>query len=72
MIKRKGNWTGHILRKNCLLRRVIEGNIEGRIEVVGRRGRRKELLEVLKEERGYWKLTGGSTRSDTLENSLCT
>jgi len=27
--KRKGNWIGHILRRNCLLRRVIEGKIEG-------------------------------------------
>jgi hypothetical protein len=69
--RRKGNLTGHILRKNCLLRHVIEGNIEGRIEVTGRRGRRKELLDVLKKKRGYWKLTGGSTRSDSLENSLC-
>jgi hypothetical protein len=49
---RKGNSTGHILRKNCLLRHVTEGMIEGRREVTGRRGRRKELLDVLKEERG--------------------
>jgi hypothetical protein len=69
--KRKGNWTGHILRKNCLLRHVTEGMVDGRIEVTGRRGRRKELLDVLKEKRGYWKLTGGNTRSDSLENSLC-
>jgi len=27
--KRKANWIGHILRRNCLLQRVIEGNIKG-------------------------------------------
>jgi hypothetical protein len=36
---------------------VIEGKIEGRIEVTGRRGRRHEqLLDDLKEKRRYWKL----------------
>ena len=25
--KRKANWIGHILRRNCLLKRVIEGKI---------------------------------------------
>ena len=29
--RRKANWIGHILRKNCLLKRVIEENIEGEI-----------------------------------------
>jgi hypothetical protein len=33
IIKRKANWIGHILRRNCLLRRVIEGKIKGGIEV---------------------------------------
>ena len=27
--KWKANWIGHILRRNCLLQRVIEGTIEG-------------------------------------------
>jgi hypothetical protein len=27
--KRKANCIGHILRRNCLLQRVIEGNIKG-------------------------------------------
>jgi hypothetical protein len=48
--KRKTNWNGHILRRNCLLKHVSEGKIEGRIEVTGRRGkRRKQTLDVLKE-----------------------
>jgi hypothetical protein len=52
--KRKANWVGHILRRNCLLQQVIEGNIKGEIEVTGRRGRRhRKLLDDLKERRGY-------------------
>jgi len=52
--KRKANWIGHILRRNCLLQRVIEGKLEGGIEVTGRRGRRsRKLLDDLKERRGY-------------------
>ena len=27
--KRKANWIGHILRRNCLLKQVIEGKIKG-------------------------------------------
>jgi hypothetical protein len=27
--KWKANWIGHILRRNCLLQRVIEGKING-------------------------------------------
>jgi hypothetical protein len=27
--KRKANWIGHILCRNCLLRQVIEGKIKG-------------------------------------------
>jgi hypothetical protein len=52
--KRKANWIGHILRRNCLLQRVTEGKIQGRIEVTGRQGRRsRKLLVDLKERRGY-------------------
>jgi len=52
--KGKANWIGYILRRNCLLQRVIEGKIKGRIDVKGRRGRRRrKLLDDLKERRGY-------------------
>jgi len=52
--KRKAKWIGHILRRNCLLQRVIEGKIQGGIEVTRRQGRRrKKLLDDLKERRGY-------------------
>jgi len=51
--KRKANWIGHILRRNCLLQRVIEGKIKGGIEVTEIRGRkRRKLLDDLKERRG--------------------
>jgi hypothetical protein len=42
------------LRRNCLLRQVIEGKKKGGIEVTGRRGRRRrKLLDELKERTGY-------------------
>jgi hypothetical protein len=53
---RKVNWIGYILSGNWLLKHVIEGKVEGRIEVTGRRGRRrKKLLDELKKETGYRK-----------------
>jgi len=52
--KRKANWIGHVLRRNCLLQWVTEGKIQGRIEVTGRQGRRRrKLLDDLKKRRGY-------------------
>jgi len=51
--KWKANWICHILRINCLLQQVIEGKMKGGIEVTGRRGRRRKLLDELKERRGY-------------------
>ena len=43
--KRKANWMGHILRRNCLLKQVIEGKIKGEMEVA-----RREEEDV----RSYW------------------
>ena len=55
--KRKANWIGHILRRNCLLQQGIEGKVKGQIEVTRRRGRRrKKLLDDLKDRRGYCQL----------------
>jgi len=53
IIKRKANWICHILRRNCLLKQVIEGKIKGQIEVTRRR---KKLLDDLKDRRGYCEL----------------
>jgi hypothetical protein len=45
---------GHILRRNCLLRHVIERKMKLGIEVTGRRGRRRrKLVDDIKERRGY-------------------
>jgi hypothetical protein len=45
---------------------VIEGKLEGRIDVTGRRGRRsKQLLDDLKEKRRYWNL-----KEEALDRSL--
>ena len=55
--KKKANWIGHILRRNCLLQQVIWGKIIGGIEETGRRGRRsRKILDNLKERRGYYHL----------------
>jgi len=42
IIKRKANWIGHILRRNCLLKHVIEVKIKGQIGVTKRQGRRRK------------------------------
>ena len=48
------NWIRYILRRNCLLKHVIEGKVKGEMEVTRRRGRRrKKLLDDLKDRRGY-------------------
>jgi hypothetical protein len=45
------------LRRNCVLKHAVERKVEGRIEVMGRRGKRsKQLLDDLKEKRRHWKL----------------
>jgi len=55
--RRKANWIGYISPRNCLLKHVLKGKIEERIEVTGRRGRKcMQLLENLKKKRRYWKL----------------
>ena len=57
MKRGKGNLIGYIWLRNWFLKYVIEGKIDGMIEVTGRRERRrKQLLVDLKGEKtGYWK-----------------
>ena len=51
--RRKTNWIGHILRRNCFLNQVIERKIKGEMKVTRRRGRRrKKLLDDLKDGKG--------------------
>jgi len=47
--KRKANWVGHILLRNFLLQRVIEGKIKGDRSDRKRRRRRGKLPDDLKE-----------------------
>ena len=48
--RRKADWIDDILRRNCLLKHVIEGKLEERIKVTERRERRsKQLLDNPKE-----------------------
>jgi hypothetical protein len=42
--KRKTDWFGHILRRNCLLQQVIDGKIKKGTEVTGRRERKRRML----------------------------
>jgi hypothetical protein len=64
--RRKAKWIGRNLRRNCLLKHVIERKIEGQLEVTGRRGRRrKQLLDYVKETRGYWRL-----KEEALDHTL--
>ena len=35
--RRSVNWIGHILRGNCLAKHVIEGKMERKVKVTGRR-----------------------------------
>jgi len=51
----KDNWICHMLGRNCLPKHVIEGEIKGRIEVTGRRGRKsKQLLDGLMVKIRCW------------------
>ena len=57
------NWIGYILRRNCLLKQVIEGKVDG----TGRRGiRRKQPVDDIKKARRYWKWNN----EHSVDNSL--
>ena len=69
--KKKAKWIGHILRRNCLLKQVIEGNKEGGMEATGRQGgRRKQLVDDLRVKRGCWKLEAEALRPHDVETPL--
>jgi hypothetical protein len=52
--RRKANWIDHVLCRNCLVKYIIEGKIEGGTEVTRRRRRiRKQLLDDLRKTTGY-------------------
>jgi len=49
--KEKATWIGHILRRNCFLKYLIEGKLKGKREDMERGVIR--LFDDLKEKRGY-------------------
>ena len=54
------------LHRNCLLKHAVEGKLDGKIGVTGRRGRRsKQLPYDLRKAKEYWKL------QDAPRLSLC-
>ena len=46
------NWIGNILRRNCLLEHVIDWkDLDGRMEVKVRRGRRrKQIFDIIRQK----------------------
>jgi hypothetical protein len=64
--RRMAKWIGHILRSNCPLKHIIEGKMEGGIEVKGRRRRRCEsLLYDLNKKIVHWK-----TKEEALNTTI--
>ena len=67
--RRKHNWICHILRRNCLLKQVIEGKVKGRIDRTERRGRRcQQLLDDLNEQKVYLEI---KCQLDTTDDFYC-
>jgi hypothetical protein len=70
--RRKANWIGQIMRRDCLLKHVIEGKLEGRVEVIGKEGRRRKQLRK-REDAGNGKskhqvaLRGELTLEDVMD-----
>jgi hypothetical protein len=54
--RRKAIQIGHIVRMNFLPKQFSEGQTEGIEMTGGRRRRRRQLLDDLKEMTGYWKM----------------
>ena len=61
ILRRKVNWIGHILRRNCLFHDVIEGQMT---EVKGVGGRRRpQFLDNLRNKRRCWELKKKTTET---------
>ena len=57
VLGRKSNWSGHIMRRNCLLHDATEEEMK---EVKGVGKRRTQLLDDLRKRRRYWELKEGA------------
>ena len=53
ILRRKVNWIARILRRNCFLRGVFEGQMT---EVKGVGRRKTQVLDDLRNRRRYWEL----------------
>jgi hypothetical protein len=59
------------LRRTYRLKYVFEEKVERRIEIMGTRERRhKPLLDVFKENKGYWRLKEDATGRNLLRSGL--
>jgi len=67
MKRRKTNWIANILSRNCLLKHVIAGKIEG----TGRWGRRRSSYCMILMKKKVRENGRGSTSSHSEENWLC-
>jgi len=56
MKRRKANCTDHILHRNCLLKHVAKGKIEGKVEVMvrGKIRTKREGAEIQKTKSTRW------------------
>ena len=55
--RRKTNWVGHTVRRNCWIKHVIygmKGGKDTRMEM--KRKKRKYLLDDVKEKKSFWQL----------------
>jgi hypothetical protein len=69
--KRKANWIGHILRRNCLLKHFCEGKKKREMEVTRRGGRRRRtLLDDFKGHERILSFEEGSSISHYEEESF--
>ena len=68
--KRQAKWVGSILRRNSLLKHVIEGYIKGRVEVTRRRERRRKKLLMTLGKEMILEIDEGSIRSNSVKNWL--
>ena len=67
ILRRKANWIGHILRRNCPLHNVIEGQMT---EVKGVGRRRTQLLDDLGNRIRYWELKEEAEDRKKMETTL--
>jgi hypothetical protein len=69
--RRQADWSGYILRWNCLPKHGVEGKIARRIEVMGRREEDvSSYWMTLRKKKRIQEIERGSARSHSTENWL--